>query len=85
MVLYIYRLSKKINEKSAIIMENVIKKRIWISMNITISQGREALVGSLFLCESALHATKPPKPTPKIVELILYLCQDNNFIKTEKI
>jgi hypothetical protein len=51
-------------------------------MNITISQGREALVGSLFLCESALHATKPPKPTPKIVELILYLCQDN-FIQTE--
>lgn len=27
------------------------------------SQGREALVGSLFLCESALQATKPPKPT----------------------
>lgn len=34
--------------------------------NITISQGREALVGSLFLCESALHATKPPNPAPRV-------------------
>jgi len=26
------------------------------------SQGREAFVGSLFLCERALQATKPPNP-----------------------
>jgi hypothetical protein len=43
---------------------------------ITISQGREALVGSLLLCESALHATKPPKPTSIIVGLISDVCQD---------
>ena len=30
---------------------------------LTISQGREAFVGSLFLCERALQATKPPNPT----------------------
>lgn len=35
--------------------------------NLTVSQGREALVGSLFLCESALQATKPPKPVPIII------------------
>lgn len=34
---------------------------------LTISQGREALLGSLFLCESALQATKPPKPVPIII------------------
>lgn len=32
--------------------------------NVTLSQGREALVGSLFRCDSALHATNPPKPAP---------------------
>lgn len=37
--------------------------------NITLSQGREAFVGSLFLCESALHATKPPKPAAMIVKV----------------
>lgn len=26
------------------------------------SQGLEALLGSLFLCDSALHATNPPSP-----------------------
>lgn len=34
------------------------------SDNITMSQGREAFVGSLLCCERALHATKPPKPAP---------------------
>jgi len=29
---------------------------------LTVSQGREAFVGSLFLCERARHATKPPNP-----------------------
>lgn len=30
--------------------------------NITTSHGREAFVGSLFLLDSALHATNPPNP-----------------------
>lgn len=51
---------------------------------ITVSQGREALVGSLFLCESALHATKPPNPTVSIDGLTLDLCQDK-FKNTRKI
>ena len=42
------------------------------------SQGREALVGSVFLCESALQATKPPKPAPMIAGLILCSWQDNS-------
>ena len=29
---------------------------------LTISQGLDAFVGSLFLCERALQATKPPNP-----------------------
>lgn len=39
------------------------KKKKKKEADITISQGREALVGSLFLCESVLQATKPPKPS----------------------
>lgn len=38
---------------------NIIEK-------ITVSQGREALVGSLLRCESARQATKPPKPVPGV-------------------
>lgn len=30
------------------------------------SQGLEALVGSLFLCDRAPHAAKPPKPALKL-------------------
>nr|AFK47420.1 unknown [Medicago truncatula] len=33
-----------------------------------VSQGRDALEGSVFLWESALHATKPPKPIGIIAE-----------------
>jgi len=34
------------------------------------SQGREAFVGSLFLCERALQATKPPNPALHMVKTL---------------
>lgn len=60
------------------------ERKQWDFYEITLSHGREALVGSLFLCESALHATKPPKPTAIIYGLILDLCQDK-FKQARKI
>lgn len=55
---------------------------------ITISQGREAFVGSSFLCESARHATKPPKPAPKIrngnAECMQYLSRSMSYINLWK-
>jgi hypothetical protein len=33
------------------------------------SQGREAFVGSLFLCERALQATKPPNPAWHVIKI----------------
>lgn len=37
----------------------------------TESQGRDALLGSPFRCDNALHATNPPKPgeVPKRIEI----------------
>jgi hypothetical protein len=48
-------------------------KKVQVGCN-TISQGREALVGSPFLCERAPHATKPPRPEVAIhnVENIIF-------------
>jgi hypothetical protein len=52
---------------------SVIMKKVQVGCN-TISQGREALVGSPFLCERAPHATKPPRPEVAIhnVENIIF-------------
>ena len=44
-------------------------KKIEVGCN-TISQGREALVGSQFLFERAPHATKPPKPEVAIHNVV---------------